>query len=194
MAEWARNIPPEIRSPRHCCLQFRPKLNLHHLHNQRQQQRRQQPLLEPGACGGATRPAVSGPCSLQTLNLNHFVQVRLPWEPGLGISHNKNQRLSQTRTETKANPNISLLSARWSIWSFSIDWRWGEPAQSTNLTWSRSHWSVLQWSLVKYYPIITGSLTTYLTSPSSLTKNIQDCKYLHLCILKSQSMFRSGMF
>ena len=23
------------------------------------------------------------------LNLNHFVQVRLPWEPGLGISHNK---------------------------------------------------------------------------------------------------------
>ena len=51
------------------------------------------------------------------LNLNHFVQVRLPWEPGLGRSHNKNQRLSQTRTETKANPNISLLSALWSIWS-----------------------------------------------------------------------------
>ena len=109
------------------------------------------------------------------LDLNHFVQVRLPWEPGLGISHNKNQRLSQTRTETKANPNILLLSTGWSIWSFSTDWRWGGTAQSTNLTWSRSYWSVLQWSLMKYYPIIiiiiTRSLVTYLESPSSLTES-----------------------
>ena len=45
---------PDIRSPRHSCLQFRPKLNLHRLHNQQQQRRRQQRLHEPGACGGAT--------------------------------------------------------------------------------------------------------------------------------------------
>ena len=48
---------PDIRSPRHSCLQFRPKRNLH-LHNQRQQQqprRRRQRLLEAGACGAMGR-------------------------------------------------------------------------------------------------------------------------------------------
>ena len=98
------------------------------------------------------------------LNLNHFVQVRLPWEPGLGISHNKTKDCHR-REQKPRRIQIFNSSAPSGPFEASIDWRWrwgGAAAQSTNLTWSRSDWSVLQWSFIKYFPTITGSLNTYL--------------------------------
>ena len=133
---------PDIRSPRHSCLQFRPKRNLH-LHNQRQQQpRRRQRLLEAGACGcgGATSRCRS--VCLQ-LNLNHFVQVRLPWEPGLEISHNKKPKIvtdeNRNQGESKYfTPQRPLVDLK--LKSTEKVWRNQPRVQSITMTWS-GQWS-----------------------------------------------------
>ena len=105
------------------------------------------------------------------LNLNHFVQVRLPWESGLGISHKKTKDCHR-REQKPRQIQILFLSADRSIWSFNRAEVTGPPTSREYklYTWSRD-------------------LTMQSCRDHWLIKlNTQNCKYLHLCILQSQSM------